>query len=98
MRSPCTATKSSPRSPQLEKAGVQQWRPNTAKKKKRISISRKINARALNRKTIPEILFLNQFKVGALSSYMEVLTSILFSVIFFFILLTRATGEIIEMY
>ena len=32
MRSPCTATKSSPRSPQLEKARVQQGRPNAAKK------------------------------------------------------------------
>ena len=29
MRSPRTATKSSPRSPQLEKVRVQQWRPNT---------------------------------------------------------------------
>ena len=28
-----TATKSSPRSPQLEKARVQQWRPNTTKNK-----------------------------------------------------------------
>ena len=33
MRSPCTATKSSPRSPQLEKACVQQRRPNAAKNK-----------------------------------------------------------------
>ena len=33
MRSPCTATKSSPRSPQLEKACAQQQRPNTAKNK-----------------------------------------------------------------
>ena len=33
MRSPCTATKSSPRSPQLEKARVQQQRPNAAKNK-----------------------------------------------------------------
>ena len=31
MRSPRTTTKSSPRSPQLEKARVQQWRPNAAK-------------------------------------------------------------------
>ena len=31
MRSPCTAMKSSPRSPQLEKAHMQQQRPNTAK-------------------------------------------------------------------
>ena len=30
---PAHATKSSPRSLQLEKAGVQQWRPNTAKNK-----------------------------------------------------------------
>ena len=35
MRSPCTATKSSPRSPQLEKTRAQQRRPNTAKKKKK---------------------------------------------------------------
>ena len=35
MRSPRTATNSSPRSPQLEKARVQQRRPNTAKKKKK---------------------------------------------------------------
>ena len=35
MRSPRTAVKSSPRLPQLEKACMQQWRPNTAKKKKR---------------------------------------------------------------
>ena len=35
MRSPCTATKSSPRSPQLEKAYAQQRRPNTAKKKEK---------------------------------------------------------------
>ena len=33
MRSPRTATKSSPRSPQLEKAWVQQRRPNTTKYK-----------------------------------------------------------------
>ena len=33
MRSPCTATKSSPRSPRIEKARAQQWRPNTAKNK-----------------------------------------------------------------
>ena len=33
MRSLCTATKSSPRSPQLEKARVQQRRPNAAKNK-----------------------------------------------------------------
>ena len=30
MRSPCTATKSSPCSPQLEGARAQQWRPNAA--------------------------------------------------------------------
>ena len=35
MRRPCTATKSSPCSPQLEKAHAQQWRPNAAKKKKK---------------------------------------------------------------
>ena len=33
MRSPCTVTKSSPSSPQLEKARAQQRRPNTAKNK-----------------------------------------------------------------
>ena len=33
MRSPHTAMKSSPRSPQLEKACAQQQRPNTAKNK-----------------------------------------------------------------
>ena len=33
MRSPHTATKSSPHSPQLEKARAQQWRPNAAKSK-----------------------------------------------------------------
>ena len=33
MRSPRTATKSSPRSPQLEKAPAQQRRPNAAKNK-----------------------------------------------------------------
>ena len=36
MRSPRTAMKSSPLSPQLEKARVQQQRPNAAKKKKKI--------------------------------------------------------------
>ena len=35
MRSPHTATKSSPRSPQLAKAYAQQRRPNAAKKKKK---------------------------------------------------------------
>ena len=35
MRSPRTATKSSPHSPQLEKAHKQQQRPSTAKKKKK---------------------------------------------------------------
>ena len=35
MRSPCTATKSRPCSPQLEKARAQQQRPNTAIKKKK---------------------------------------------------------------
>ena len=34
MRSPHTATKSSPRSPQLEKARAQQRRPNAAKNNK----------------------------------------------------------------
>ena len=34
MRSPRTATKSSPCSPQLKKAQAQQRRPNTAKKRK----------------------------------------------------------------
>ena len=33
MRSPCTASKTSPRSPQLQKAHAQQRRPNTAKNK-----------------------------------------------------------------
>ena len=33
MRSPHTAAKSSPRSPQWEKAHTQQWRPNAAKNK-----------------------------------------------------------------
>ena len=33
MRSPCTATKSSPCSRQLEKACMQQWRPSTVKNK-----------------------------------------------------------------
>ena len=32
---PHTTTKSSPRSPQLDKARVQQWRPNAAKKKQK---------------------------------------------------------------
>ena len=36
MRSPHTTTKSSPRSPQLEKDCTQQWRPNTAKNKKKL--------------------------------------------------------------
>ena len=36
MRSPRTATKSSACSPQLEKAHVQQWRPNAAKKRKAV--------------------------------------------------------------
>ena len=35
MRSPRTAMKSSPCSPQLEKARTQQRRPNAAKKKKK---------------------------------------------------------------
>ena len=33
MRSPCTAVKNSPRSPQLEKAHTQQWRPSATKNK-----------------------------------------------------------------
>ena len=33
VRSPRTAMKGSPRSPQLEKARAQQWRPNAAKNK-----------------------------------------------------------------
>ena len=37
MRSPRTATKSSPRSPQLEKACTQQRRPNAAKNKNKIN-------------------------------------------------------------
>ena len=41
MRSPCTATKSSPRSPQLEKARVQQRRTNAANKKERKKILKK---------------------------------------------------------
>ena len=39
MRSPHTATKSSPRSRQLEKARAQQRRPNRAKKKKKRSLN-----------------------------------------------------------
>ena len=35
MRSPCTTTKSSPRSLPLEEARAQQRRPNSAKEKKR---------------------------------------------------------------
>ena len=35
MRSPCTTTKSSPHSLQLEKASMQQRRPNAAKNKER---------------------------------------------------------------
>ena len=38
MRSPHTATKSSPCSPQLEKARMQQRKPNAAKKKKKDTI------------------------------------------------------------
>ena len=43
IRSPRTATKSSPRSPQLEKAHVQQQKPNTAKKliKKKKKLNKK---------------------------------------------------------
>ena len=42
MRSPRTTTKSSPGSPQLEKARVQQRRPNTAKNKtKQIYLKKK---------------------------------------------------------
>ena len=36
MRTLLTTTKSSPRSPQLEKARTQQFRPNAAKKLKKI--------------------------------------------------------------
>ena len=39
MRSLRTAMKSSPRSPQLEKAHAQQQRPNAAKKKKKKSVA-----------------------------------------------------------
>ena len=42
MRSPRTATKSSPHSPQLEKAHTQQQRPNTARKKKKEKKKRNI--------------------------------------------------------
>ena len=41
MRSPRTTTKSSPRSPQLEKAHAQQQRPNAAKDKKKFFKSSK---------------------------------------------------------
>ena len=44
MRSPITATKSSPCSPQLEKACAQQQRPNTAKSKNKFILKiKKIN-------------------------------------------------------
>ena len=46
MRSPCTTMKSSPCSRQLEKARVQQRRPNAAKKKKRIKKKKKLKNRA----------------------------------------------------
>ena len=36
MGSPRTQMKSSPHSPQLEKAHVQQWRPNAAKNKNKL--------------------------------------------------------------
>ena len=52
MRSPHTAMKSSSHSPQLEKAHVQQWRPNAAlkkKKKKKILLSEMV-CRASERK------------------------------------------------
>ena len=52
MRSPCTATKSSPRSPQLEKARAQQQRPNTAKNtNKQINKKIYLKKRRLSRKT-----------------------------------------------
>ena len=63
MRSPRTATKSSPRSPQLEKARVWQQRPNAAKnkeKKKNISGSREEDKlsilTALWKKLIPTLV------------------------------------------
>ena len=41
MRRPCTTTKSSPHLLQLEKACVQQQRPNKAKKKKKVKKKKK---------------------------------------------------------
>ena len=41
MRSSCTATKSSPYSPQLEKAHAEQQRPNTAKRNKNLRKKKK---------------------------------------------------------
>ena len=43
MRSSCTATKSSPYSPQLEKAHAEQQRPNTAKRNKNLRKKKKKN-------------------------------------------------------
>ena len=48
-RSPCTSTKSSSRSTQLEKAHVQQRRPNTAKNKQKIKKKKKKREREKGR-------------------------------------------------
>ena len=58
MRSPHTTTKSSPRSPQLEKARTQQQRPNTAKNK-----NKQINKFILKKK---------DYSVSSVSKYIHI--------------------------
>ena len=67
MRSPRATTKSSPHSPQLEKACTQQWRPNAAKNNKiKLNLKKKRNVKELF-KVIPlpethtEVQLMNTF-------------------------------------
>ena len=82
MRSPHTATKSSPCLPQLEKARTQQWRPNAAKKrkkKKKVSDTT-VNSPHTDSTKIQELNLLAKkhpkMVVMGWNSYVEVQTSI----------------------
>ena len=70
MRSPCTATKRSPRSPQLEKARVQQRRPNAAKSK-----TNKINKLIKNKKIKSYVFQRNQRRKKYIVFYIHHITS-----------------------
>ena len=89
MRSPHTATKSSPSSPQLEKASIQQQRPNAAKNKinkfiflkKELSIANSFKAQVIVYKHVKQMK-------GIFSNHTQIIYKYLFKDYFDFTFLS----------